>query len=86
MVRELICIALLLFQFLFLLRLVMGFFPIASGGVAAGARDLAVSVTDPVVLPIRRAVPPLPGALAGIGLAEFLVLIGLQILLAVICG
>ena len=81
----LICIALLAFQFVLLLRMVMSFFPLGSGSPAAGLRDLTMVVTDPVLLPLRRSLPPLPGGLAGFGLAEILVLIGLRILESLIC-
>jgi uncharacterized protein YggT (Ycf19 family) len=83
--REVICIALLGFQFVFLLRLVMSFFPLASGSAAASVKDLTVTLTDPVVLPLRRRIPPLPGMLAGFGLAELLVLILIQVLAQVVC-
>lgn len=82
---ELICIALLLFQFVFLLRLVMSFFPIATGSMASTVRDSAVALTDPVVLPIRRRVPPLPGVLAGFGVAELIVLLVLVVAIGVFC-
>ncbi len=82
--RTIICILLLLFQFVFYLRLVMSFFPI-SGGSAAGVRDLTVAVTDPVLSPIRRSLPPLGGALAGFGLPELLVLIALQVIIQIVC-
>ena len=81
-----VCIFLLAFQFVFLLRIVMSFFPIASGSTASSVRDLAVVVTDPVLLPLRRTLPPLPGGFAGFGLAEILVLIGLQVIVRILCG
>ena len=80
-----ICIVILAFQFVLLLRMVMSFFPLGSGSAAASVRDLTVLVTDPVLLPLRRSLPPLPGGLAGFGLAEILVLIGLSILDGIIC-
>lgn len=82
---DLICIILLLFQFAFFVRLVLGFFPIRVGSPAATLRGIAAVVTEPVVQPLRRAIPPLPGAMAGFGVAELAVLIGLAILLGVIC-
>lgn len=82
---DLVCVLVLLFQFAFLLRLVLSFFPLESGSVFSSVRDVAVAVTDPVVWPIRRSVPPLPGAAAGFGVAELLILIGLQVLLLLIC-
>lgn len=83
---DVICIFLLAFQFVFLLRMVMSFFPISTGSTAASVRDLAVVVTDPVLLPLRRSLPPLPGGLAGFGLAEILVLIALRVLETILCG
>lgn len=81
-----LCYFLLIFEFVFLLRMVMSFFPISTGSPVAGVRDLAVAATDPVIIPIRRSVPPLPGAMRGFGLAEILVLIGIQILVEIICS
>lgn len=82
---SLICIFLLAFQFMFLLRMVMSFFPIKAGTSVASIRDLTIVITDPVVLPLRRTLPPLPGAMAGFGLAEILVLIGLRVLETILC-
>ncbi len=82
---RLVCILLLAFQLVFLLRMVMSFFPISTGSPTGRFRDLVVVLTDPVVLPLRRSLPPLPGAMAGFGLAEILVLIGISILVRFIC-
>lgn len=84
-VRTILCVLLLVFEFAFLMRLVLSFFPLAEGSAWANLRGTAVTVTEPVVMPIRRAVPPLPGALGGFGIAELLVLIGIQILARIIC-
>lgn len=81
----LLCVFILIFQFVFLLRMVMSFFPLGEGSPFAAVRDLSIVVTDPVVVPLRRSLPPLPGMMAGFGLAEILILIGLQILEALIC-
>jgi uncharacterized protein YggT (Ycf19 family) len=82
--RDLLCILVLLFQLAFLLRIVLSFFPLAPGGGVSSVRDLAIVVTDPLVLPIRRVVPPLGGGV-GIPVADILVLIGLQVLVGIIC-
>ncbi len=82
---EIPCALLLLFRLLFLLRLVLSFFPIQPDTTWGSIRSMSVQVTEPVVMPVRRRVPPLPGALAGFGIAELLVLFGLQILVLIIC-
>ncbi len=81
-----VCILILAFQFVFLLRMVLSFFPIREGTVPATVRELAMAATEPVVFPLRRSLPPLPGAMAGFGVAELVVLIGLQIIGAIVCG
>ena len=80
-----VCVVLLTFRFVFLLRLVMSFFPISNGSPAASVRDLAVVATDPVVVPLRRSLPPLPGMLAGFGAAELIILISLSLLDSILC-
>ncbi len=82
---DILCIPILLFEFVFLLRLVLSFFPIQSDSLWGGARSLSVALTEPVVLPVRKAVPPLPGALGGFGIAELLVLIALQVIIQIVC-
>jgi uncharacterized protein YggT (Ycf19 family) len=82
---RLVCILILAFQFIFYLRLVMSFFPLATGSPASSVRDLTVVLTDPLVIPLRRRLPPLHGALAGFGLAELLVLLGLHLLEVFFC-
>jgi len=83
---ELLCIAMRLYIFMFLLRLVLSFFPLREGSLGAAALSLSYRGTEPLVGPIRRRVPPLPGALGGFGLAELLVLIGVQLLSQIVCA
>jgi uncharacterized protein YggT (Ycf19 family) len=83
---ELLCIAMRLYIFLFLLRLVLSFFPLQEGSTGDSVRSLAYLSTEPVVRPIRARVPPLPGALGGFGIAELLVLIALQLVSGLVCA
>jgi len=85
MVLDLICVALLLFQFVFLLRIVTSFFPIQYGSTLAAVRGLTITVTEPVLMPLRRRLPPLPGMMAAFGIAELVLLILLVVLLAIVC-
>ncbi len=81
---DLLCILVLLFQFVFFCRIAFSLFPIRPGTPAGGAKDLAFTLTDPVVWPLRRRLPPLPGNI-GFGIAELAILFGLAILLRIIC-
>ncbi len=82
---DLICILLLLFDIAFLLRIVMTFFPIAYGSPVGTVRDLVVAITDPVVWPVRRAVPPLSVGSVNVGMAEIIILILLSVLIQLFC-
>lgn len=82
---DLICVLLLLFEFAFLVRIALSFFPLADGSKPAVARDIASAVTDPVIVPLRRSLPPMPGVVGRFGSAELLVLIVVQVLVAVVC-
>ncbi len=84
-VSDILCVAVLLFEFVFLLRLVLSFFPIQPDTTWGAVRSLSVAATEPVVMPVRRVVPPLPGAMAGFGIAELLILIALQIVARILC-
>ncbi len=83
---RILCILIQAFTFVFLLRMVLSFFPIKEGTLPATVRELAVAATDPLVFPLRRSLPPLPGVMAGFGIAELVILIGLQIVGAIVCG
>ncbi|MEM7322013.1 MAG: YggT family protein [Actinomycetota bacterium] len=83
---RILCILIRAFQFVFLLRMVLSFFPIQEKTLAASVREFCMTATEPVVFPLRRALPPLPGVMAGFGIAELLVLIGLQLVGGIICS
>lgn len=83
---RILCILILAFQFVFLLRMVLSFFPIREQTLAATVRELSMAATEPIVFPLRRKLPPLPGVMAGFGIAELVVLIGLQIVGGIVCS
>ena len=85
MVTSLLCTVILLFSLMFYLRIALSFFPAQSGGLMMQVRELAFSVTEPVMLPLRRAVPPMPGAAAGFGVDVIVMLIALIVLQGLFC-
>lgn len=82
-VTYIICVILLLFEFVFLLRIVMSFFPISPRSAAGKVKDLTHAVTEPVVAPVRRRLPPTTGMFSGGGLAEMLVLLIVIVLIKI---
>ncbi len=85
MVADLICTAILLFSMMFYLRIALSFFPAQSNSAMLRVRELAFSVTEPVMLPLRRAVPPMQGAAAGIGIDVIILIVILIVLQGIFC-
>jgi YggT family protein len=85
MVSSILCTIILLFSLMFYLRIALSFFPARSDGIMMQVRELAFSVTEPVMMPLRRAVPPMPGAAGGIGADFIVVFLALIVLQALFC-
>jgi YggT family protein len=67
-----------------LLRVVMSWFPLQPDGVGASVYRLTVSLTEPLLGPIRRALPMVRLGGMGLDLSPILVFFGLQIVLRLI--
>ena len=76
-----ICNALAIFTFLVYARVILSWFPANPNGAFGQISRIIYQVTDPVLLPVRRALP-LVGPL---DLSPIVVVIGLSILQNVIC-
>jgi YggT family protein len=84
-VTGLICWALGVYSLLILVRIVLSWFPIASGGLMASVYGVLFSATEPVLGAVRRVVPPLRMGGMGLDLSPLIVLFGLQIARGFIC-
>jgi YggT family protein len=80
-----ICNLLTIYMLMIVARIVLSYFPLDPDGAMATVAGFLFIVTDPVLGPIRRAVPPLRLGGAAIDLSPLVVLIGIRILQAVIC-
>jgi YggT family protein len=72
-----------LYILLLLVRIVLSWFPITPGSTMATIFSFLYSVTEPVLGPVRRLIPPIG---MGIDLSPIIVLFGLQILFRVLFG
>ena len=61
-------------------RVILSWFPIGPGSALAPVASFLYSVTEPVLGPVRRALPPLRMGAMGLDLSPIIVLIGLQII------
>ncbi|MDP1819538.1 MAG: YggT family protein [Acidimicrobiales bacterium] len=82
-----ICILLQLYLYALFARILLSWFPTTPGGALASINAFLYTITEPVLGPLRRAIPPLRVGAAAIDLSPILVFFGLQILLGVLdCG
>ncbi len=78
---ELLCAFITVFIVILIVRAVLSWFPLEQGGFLAQVNRVVVDVTDWVVTPLRRVIPPV-----GMLDISFLVLVfGLFILRSAIC-
>jgi len=75
---------LVLYLLVLLLRIVLSWFPLAPGSFMNTVQDIAITLTEPVLGPIRRVVPPLRLGAMALDLSPIIVIVGLQILIAII--
>lgn len=80
-----VCWIINLYWFAILVRIVLSWFPIGSNSPIAGVNSFLFTVTEPVLGPVRRAIPPLRLGAVGIDLSAMIVLFGLRILISFVC-
>jgi len=83
---EIVCFALWAYFIAIVARVLLSWIPIPPGGVMATIAGLLYTITDPVLAPIRRIVPPVRAGNMAIDMSAMIVLIGGSILMGAICG
>ncbi|MEQ8841290.1 MAG: YggT family protein [Acidimicrobiales bacterium] len=82
---ELLCFALTIYVVLILVRIVLTWFPLDPDGAMATVAGLLFILTDPVLGPLRRVLPPVRLGSVALDLSPIVALIGIQILQGFIC-
>ena len=68
-------------------RIILSWFPISSGSALASIYGFLYTITEPVLGPVRRMIPPIGGGGMAFDLSPIIVLIVLQVVLAQLnCG
>ena len=80
----LICLIGQLYFFALFARIILSWFPLQPDGAGAQAFSLLYTVTEPVLGPVRRAIPPVRLGGMGLDVSVIIVVFGLQILLRLI--
>jgi YggT family protein len=61
-------------------RIILSWFPMSPGSALGPVNGFLYRVTEPVLGPVRRILPPVRLGAVGLDLSPFIVLVGLQIL------
>jgi YggT family protein len=66
-------------------RIILSWFPIAPGTAMASVFSLLYAVTEPVLGPIRRVIPPMGVGGMGLDLSPMIVSFGLFFIRSIVC-
>lgn len=84
---QLLCLALQLYVVLIIARILVSWFPISSGSALESIDSVLRMLTEPVLGPLRRALPPVRLGGMGLDLSPMVLLLGIQIILVpIVCG
>ncbi len=81
-IAQAVCNLITIYTFVVLAVILMSWFPIRPGTPVYSIWRVLRTVTDPVLLPLRRVVPPLGGVF---DLSPLILIFGLQIIANIIC-
>ena len=79
----LVCSLLNLYLILLFARIILSWFPVSPGGAMAQIFSFLYTITEPVLGPVRRVVPPIGG---GLDISPLIVLFGIQIVAGAVFG
>ena len=83
---HILCLALQLYVILIFARILLSWFPISPGSAMESIHDILRMLTDPILLPLRRALPPVRMGAMALDLSPIVALFGVQILHSIICS
>jgi YggT family protein len=81
-----ICVALQLYVIVLFARVIFSWFPVSPGGAMESISDILRMLTEPILGPLRRALPPLRMGGMGLDLSPLVALFGIEILQRIICS
>jgi len=84
-VTQLVCLLLSAYLIVMFARIILSWFPVEPGSGLASVYGFLYSLTEPVLGPIRRVIPPLGMGGMGLDLSPLVVFFGISILRSAIC-
>ena len=85
MIQTLICRLLDAYLIVMFARIILSWFPVEPGSGLASVYGVLYAITEPVLGPIRRVIPPLGMGGMGLDLSPLVVFFGISILRGAIC-
>ena len=85
MIKTTICLLLQAYVIIIFARIVLSWFPLEPGSTMATIYGFFYTVTEPVLGPVRRVIPPLGAGGMGLDLSPIVIVVGAQILQRAIC-
>ncbi|MDQ4070940.1 MAG: YggT family protein [Actinomycetota bacterium] len=85
MIQTLLCRLLQLYLIVMFARIILSWFPLQAGSMMASVYGFLYAVTEPVLGPIRRVIPPIGAGGMGLDLSPLVVFFGITILQGAIC-
>jgi YggT family protein len=83
---DFVCLALQLYVFVVFGRVILSWFPVSEGSALQGIDTFLRMLTEPVLGPLRRAIPALRMGGMAIDLSPMILIFGVIILQQVICA
>jgi YggT family protein len=77
---DIICLGLELYFLALFARILLSWFPVPHGGALATVNSALYAITEPILGPLRRAIPPVRFGAMAIDLSPIIVFIGLALL------
>jgi YggT family protein len=81
-----VCLVLNLYVLILFAAIILSWFPVQPGGAMANVQGFLWRLTEPVLGPIRRTIPPVRIGGFGLDLSPFIVIVGIRIIGAFICN
>lgn len=81
-----ICLLLNVYLIVLFGRIILSWFPMEPGTALASIYQFLFNITEPLLGPLRRAIPPVGGASMRLDLSPLIVLIGIQIIKSAVLG
>jgi YggT family protein len=81
---DIVCSLLNLYLILLFARIILSWFPVQPGGPMAQIFSFLYTITEPVLGPVRRAIPPIGMGGMGFDLSPIIVIIGMRVLASLV--